>query len=612
MGLVMVAAASGAIYAAHLTPKKPRHFDAIRAMVPMRDGVKLETVVFVPRQTHAPLPMLIKRTPYGVAEKDDDEPDQDTLRELIADGYVFVYQNIRGRFKSEGTFEIDRPLRDPGDENGTDEATDAYDTIEWLVHNVPNNNGRACLRGVSYDAWTAVLALALPHPALKCISEQASPNDMFVNDDIHHNGAFRLSVSLEYAALMETKKDEFKEFDFDRKDTYDWYLSLGSLAHVDERYVHGTLPSWEDYVAHPNRDDFWKKRATAERLPKSTVPNLNVAGWWDQEDLVGPLDIYAKLEESDSKHLNYLVVGPWNHGGWFAATGRKLGVVDFGSDTAKEFRVLQARWFAHWLHDAPLDLPEATIFETGSNRWRKLDRFPPATGITKKKLYFRAGGALSFDPPTESDADGFDSYVSDPANPVPYRPRPITTSNDEWREWLVQDQRFVEHRTDVLTWKTDVLDHDVVVLGDIMAELQASTSGTDSDFIVKLIDVYPDTKLEKDAGANVPDLRGFELIIACDVLRGRFRNGFERPEPIVPNAVTKFAIDLHPNAHAFLKGHRIMVQVQSTWFPLIDRNPQKFVDNIFKADDADFIKATQRVFRSRASASGIVLSVAND
>ena len=615
-----VALAAGLLgYVAHdngVPAKRESRFEMIRAMVPMRDGAKLETVIFVPKEKHAPLPFLFARTPYGVAENEAQEPGARNTRfdELMADGYIFVEQNIRGRFKSEGTFVMLRPPRDKGDPKSIDEATDAYDTIEWLLHNVPGNNGRVGMHGTSYDAWTQVMALIEPHPALKAVNEAASPSDMFLNDDDHHNGAFRYAYAFEYAAMMETDKEKKFEFQYDRFDTYDWFLDIGALSHVNERYFHGLTPSWNDYVEHPNRDEFWKRSAVGTYLERTTVPNLHVAGYWDQEDFVGPLDIYSRLEKNDASHVNYLIVGPWNHGGWAAKTGRKLGNIDFGSDTSKEYRVIQRQWFAHWLHDGPLDLPEATVFETGSNKWKKLDRFPREDGISKRRLYLHAGGKASFDAPMEDAAQEFDAYVSDPESPVPYRRRPIgpTFFDPErpWSTWLVEDQRVADGRPDVLTWQTDVLDHDVTVEGDIVAELFASTSGTDSDWVVKLIDVYPEDKSwAKNEDAGAPEMRGYQLMIANDVFRARYRNSFEHPEPVPANEVVKYTIDLHPNAHAFLKGHRLMVQVQSSWFPLIDRNPQKYVDNIYKAQDTDFTKATQHIYRSHNAASSIVLPV---
>ncbi|HKS71750.1 MAG TPA: CocE/NonD family hydrolase [Terriglobales bacterium] len=600
-------------------PINPRYghdiFRRQEVMIPMRDGVHLQTVIFFPKDAKAPLPFLISRTPYGVPASEERLVASGTYDELIADGYIFVFQNIRGRFKSEGQFVMQRPARDRNVATSVDEATDTYDTIDWLLKNVPNNNGKAGIWGISYPGWLVTEALREPHPALKAASEQASPDDMFVNDDFHHNGTFRLSYGFEYSALLESSKEENTHFAFDTYDTYAWYLRLGALSNADKKYFHGQIPTWTNFVEHPNHD-FWKQHSVTALLTHTTVPNLNVAGWYDQEDFVGPTRIYAELEKTDSQHLNYFVAGPWNHGGWMLSEGTKLGDIDFGSNTSKYYREhIFAPWFAYWLHGkgAPQE-PEAWTFQTGSNVWKKYDEWPPRQGISERKLYFHENGELSFDPP--EDREAFDSYVSDPANPVPYYPRPIapTYPGKEWPVWLVQDQRFAEHRPDVLTWETGPLRQDVVVTGDISADLYASTTGSDSDWAVKLIDVYPEdyqTVSAEDAARGAgPVLNGFELIVADDILRGRYRNGLEKPEPLTPGKVTEFKIDLHPNNHAFLKGHRIMVQVQSTWFPVYDRNPQKYVENIYKASDSDYIKATQKIYREKDAASSIILPVA--
>jgi uncharacterized protein len=585
---------------------KPEIFNRQEVMIPMRDGAKLQTVIFTPKQATGPLPILMTRTPYGVPDTEKAIIEGGNYDDLIADAYIFAFQNLRGRFKSEGTFVMQRAPRDRKDPKAIDESTDAYDTVEWLIHNIPNNNGKVGIRGVSYAGWTTAMALLDPHPALKAASEQATPADMFLGDDFHHNGAFRLSYGFEYAALLETSKEENTNFKFDTYDTYEWYLRLGALSNANTKYFHGKLPTWNDFVDHPNRDAFWKKQAFASLFNKTTVPNLNVAGWWDQEDFYGPQELYELLEKNDSQHLNYFVAGPWNHGGWAHGPGNKLGPVSFGSDTGKYFRSkIEAPWFAYWLHGkGTLPVREAAVFETGSNQWRSFEEWPPRTGITAKKLYFRAGRGLSFDAPTET-GPAFDAYISDPANPVPYRPRPVTPTypGPEWPVWLVQDQRFVDHRPDVLTWETEVLDQDVIVAGDILADIFASTSGSDSDWIVKLIDVYPENYLQDQK------MGGYELIVADEVFRGRFHKSFDQPEPLKPDAVNEFKFSLHTNDHAFQKGHRIMVQVQSTWFPLIDRNPQKYVENIFHARDSDYTKTTQRVFRSKDTPSGVIVPV---
>ena len=576
------------------------------AMIPVRDGVKLHTVIFKPRDTQERLPILLERTPYGAMA--EEKALRGRYAHLIADGYIFAFQDIRGRFQSEGRFVMQRPVRDKRDDKAVDESTDTYDTIQWLLDNVKGHNGRAGMLGISYGGWLTTMALLDPHPALKAASEQASPADMFVGDDFHHNGAFRLSYGFEYAALLETSKETNTNFAFDRADTYQWYLTLGALPNVDEKYFHGKMPTWDDFVAHPNYDSFWRQQSFAPYIEKPKVPNLNVAGWWDQEDFYGPVKIYELFEKNDPDHLNYLVAGPWNHGGWARSDGSKLGPISFDSATGKYFRYhIEAPWFAYWLKDkGPRDFPEAMVFQTGSNRWEKHDAWPPRDA-RNRNLYLREGGSLSFDPPVANggDTEAFDSYLSDPAHPVPYRHRPIspTYPGGGWPAWLVEDQRFVDNRPDVLSWTTEPLKEDVKIAGDIAAELYCSTTGTDSDWVAKLIDVYPEFNPEDRA------LDGYELMIADEILRGRFRESFEHPKAIVPNEVAAYRIDLHTNDHAFLKGHRIMVQVQSTWFPLYDRNPQTFVENIFKAHAADYQVATQKVFRSAARPSHMVLPV---
>ncbi|HEY6388979.1 MAG TPA: CocE/NonD family hydrolase [Candidatus Acidoferrum sp.] len=585
-------------------------FNKTDVMIAARDGVKLHTEIYTPKNSSEPLPMVIERTPYGI--HDDDKGYSRILgryAEMIPDDYIFVFQDIRGRYGSEGTFVMQRPVRDPKDPKAIDEGTDTYDTIDWLVKNVPHNNGRAGLVGISYGGWLTVMGMLEPHPALKAVSEQASPADMFLGDDFHHNGAFRLSYGFEYSTMMETGKTNFA-FKFDQFDTYEWYLRLGALSNADKNYVHGTLPTWKDFVTHPNYDAFWKQEAMAYILTKPKVPDLNVAGWWDQEDAYGPMKIYELLEKNDRDHLNYLVAGPWNHGGWARSSGKSLGAIPFGSDTSLYFRQkIEAPWFAYWLKNkGSLPLQEALLFQTGSNKWVQFDSWPPHDAATRE-IYFREDGKLSFDAPQVATPQSFDSYVSDPAHPVPYRHRPIdmTYPDDHpggWPTWLVEDQRFVDNRPDVLTWQTEELTEDMTVTGSVTAKLFASTTGSDSDWIVKLIDVYPE---------KYPDdwkLSGYELMIADEVFRGRFRKSFEKPEPITPDAITPFTIDLHTANHVFKKGHRIMVQVQSTWFPIIDRNPQKFVPNIFEARESDYQKATQRIYRSKEYPSGVVLSLA--
>jgi putative CocE/NonD family hydrolase len=444
-----------------------------------------------------------------------------------------------------------------------------------------------------------------PHPSLKAIVQQASPADMWLGDDFHHNGAFRLSYGLEYAYMMESSKEITSPTNIiDRYDAYEWYLNLGPLSNADGKYFQGKLPTWNDFVLHPDYDAFWKRQGFEPWLTRVTVPTLNVAGWWDQEDFYGPIKIYELLERHDTKKQNFLVVGPWNHGGWSRGEGNKLGPVDFGSPTAAHYRKnILAPFFAYYLKGKGAgDRSEAVTFRTGRNQWVEHGQWPPKRDVVAKRLYFHPNGKLSFDPPPANSQPAFDTFVSDPANPVPYRQRPIEVRSG-WTTWLVQDQRFVHHRPDVLTWVTDTLAEDVVVSGKVIANLFASTSGTDSDWIVKLIDVYPE-KYEPD-----PKMGGYQLMIAGDVFRGRYYKSWEKPEPLPTNTVVHYKIPFPANDHVFQKGHRIMVQVQSTWFPVIDRNPQRFVPNIFLAKESDFHTATQRVFRSGQQASHIAVPV---
>lgn len=581
----------------------PGSYERQDVLIPMRDGIRLNTVIYTLKTGKEPLPFLLTRTPYGVSETES--PDRiPYVKDLADDGYIFVYQDIRGRYKSEGTFEMQRFTRNKKDPKAIDESTDTYDTIEWLLAHVPNNNKKVGMYGISYAGWTTVMGAIDPHPALAAVSEQATPSDMFLGDDFHHNGAFRLSYGFEYAFMEEaTKQDSL--FPFPDYDTYNWYLKLGPLSNVNKRYFNGKLPSWNNFASHPNYDAFWQKQSLITRIEQPKVPIMNVAGWWDQEDFYGPLKAYQLWEKQDPAHKNFLVAGPWNHGGWGRSDGRTLGNIQFDTATAVTFRKeIQAPWFAYYLKGKGAgNFPEAVTFQTGSNTWKRYETWPPKEATTRK-LYFQADGKLTFDAPRATT--GNDAYVSDPAHPVPYRTRPIEATygpGSRWRTWLTEDQRFVQNRPDVLSWETDVLPEDVTVTGEVWAKLFAATTGSDADWVVKLIDVYP-AQYPQQLGMG-----GYELMVTNDVFRGRFRHSFEKPEAIQPNKTESYSIDLHSVNHVFRKGHKMMVQVQSTWFPIIDRNPQTFVPNIFEANESDYRKATHTIFRSAAFPSHLELSV---
>ncbi|MBI2073390.1 MAG: CocE/NonD family hydrolase [Gemmatimonadetes bacterium] len=580
-------------------------FSVMDTMIPTRDGVRLHTKILVPKNQSGPLPFVMKRTPYGIEGWQGNFVAY--FKDLADEGYIFVFQDIRGRYRSEGTFVMQRPARSPGDAKAIDEGTDTYDTIDWLLKHVPNHNGRVGILGVSYDGWTTIMGALEPHPGLKAISPQASPADMWLGEDFHHNGAFRLSYGFEYAARMETSKEQ-TQFEFDRYDTYDWYLELGPLSNVNLKYLMGKIPTWNDYVAHPDYDEFWKRQTLIPHLKSATVPALNVAGWWDQEDFYGPIRIYDELEKHDTQGINYLVVGPWNHGGWSRGTGDKLGPISFDNPTSQYFREqVQAPFFAFFLKDkGSRNFPEALTFEAGSNQWRRWDAWPPKRQTDDRNLYFHPDGRLSFDAPA-GGSNAFDAYVSDPAHPVPYRHRPIPATyfpgGSGWPTWLVEDQRFVKHRPDVLSYESEPLTEDVTIAGDVVARLFAATTGTDADWVVKLIDVYPERYPENWS------LAGNALMVSNEVFRGRYRTGFERPVAIPRDSVLEYSWSLHTQNYTFKRGHRIMVQVQSTWFPIIDRNPQTFVPNIFEAKETDFQRQAHRIYRAARFPSHVTVPV---
>jgi len=564
----------------------------------MRDGVLLNTEIYIPKNKNGKLPILFTRTPYGL--RHDDEGLHSSLtssyKELADEGYIFVFQDIRGRYNSDGNFSM---LRTPVSENKNsqvDEATDTYDTIEWFLSNIDGHNGKVGILGVSYGGWLTVIALTDLHPAVKAISPQASPSDMYMGDDFYHNGAFRLGPSFGFAAMMERSKENFP-FDFG-------YLKLGPLSNANEKYFFGNLPTWNDFMAHSNYDEFWQEKEVTHYLEDVSIPALNVAGWWDAEDFYGPIKIYQKLEANDQTDINRLVVGPWRHGGWSRGKGDSLGAIGFESNTSTYYRKnIQAPWFAYYLKDEdPTPLPEAHVFVTGLNQWKSYGSWPPIAETLPTKFYLLSDGDISDTRPSESESLKSRTYISDPSNPVPYTKRPI---KGFWQGaqamWKVEDQRFLNDREDVLTWQTEPLDQEIEIAGDIILNLFASTTGTDVDWIVKLINVYPQD-------SSNPSMDNYQLMIADEVIRSKFRDNFSEPVPLVSNEITHFKISLGSRAHRFKKGHRIMIKIHSTWFPLIDRNPQKFID-IPKAREKDYSVAKQTISSLGVQATFIELPV---
>lgn len=607
LAIVLFALAGGAPVSLPAQGADTLAFDRQEVMVPMRDGVRLETVIYRPRGRTEPLPILLNRTPYGVGREDRGQL-QYPYGDLARDGYVFVFQNIRGRFKSEGTFVMARPLSDHAKRDAIDESTDAYDTVEWLVTHVPNVVPRVGVLGVSYNGWLAAMATIDAHPALRAASPQAVMADLWMGDDDFHQGAFRQTIGVEFESWMQLSMDMSRRFPIPDHDTFGWYLRQGSLASIT-KLLGDSVPTWTAFTLHPTYDTFWVNRSLPRQLERAQVrvPTLIVGGWWDQENLYGTLVTYAALERGDTARRNFLVMGPWYHGSWGNENTRKLGEVDFQQETGARFRELQAAWFARWLKDRPSELPEALLFDGGSFAWRSFDRWAPETA-RERRLYFHPGGKLSFDTPRAIPAgeSEYDDYLSDPAHPVPYRHRPIEETYDTrgsgWYTWLSEDQRFVEDRPDVLTWRTEPLEADVTIGGDVIAHLFASTTGSDADWVVKLIDAFPDSMPDAD-------MSGYELMVSADIMRGRYRQSFTTPRAIVPNRVAEYTVRMNQQLYTFKRGHRIMVQIQSSWFPLYDRNPQTYVPNIFHAKPSDFRARTHRIWRTPARPSHLRLAV---
>jgi putative CocE/NonD family hydrolase len=577
----------------------PLEYKKTTEMIPMRDGVKLYTVILSPVNASQPYPFLITRTPYSADSRLPAEnglvnlTDRFAYPNMAADGYIFIFQDIRGKFKSEGSMQIHQPIIHREHPGATDESTDTWDTIEWLLHHVSNNNGKAGIAGISYPGWLALVGAVDPHPALKASSEQACMGDLFLGDDFHHNGAFRLSYAMEYTYEVEMDPTKDSDFPFPQFDLFDWYRDLGSLKNVNEKYFHGKVPTWNNFVKHPDYDSFWQKNSPLSYVPYPEIPQLHVGGYYDQEDINGPQLMYGHMEKKDSFSRNHIVLGPWYHGQWGRLKGDSIANISFGSNTGEWFRNLQKKWFDYYLKGiGDGKFQEAYAFQTGRNEWKTYSSWPPKEA-TIQHLYAGPNHTARFTRPLT--ATGSMQYVSDPDKPVPYRKLPVEATygrGSRWRPWQVEDQRFVYTRPDVVSFTTDSLTEDLIVTGAIKAHLYASSTGTDADWVVKLIDVYP---------AWDPDnflMSGYQFPVAMEVFRGRFRKSFSHPAPLVPGKPEEFVIDLHEVNHVFKKGHRLMIQVQSSWFPIIDRNPQKFVPNIFEARNSDFIKATQTIYFS--------------
>jgi putative CocE/NonD family hydrolase len=590
--------------------------------IPMRDGVRLFTSVLAPKDSSTTYPILLTRTPFGVSPYGPDEYGEFTLQTqgMLEAGYIVVRQDVRGRLMSEGEFTHVTPHKADKKPGYVDESTDTWDTVEWLLEHVPNHNGRVGMWGISYGGFFTVAGIIDTHPAIRAASPQAPVADLFLDDDWYHGGAFMLAHAFGAATVYHPQSEPMLPpkvhvpFDYGTQDGYEFFLKAGPIGNLAP-LLGATNPTWDELLEHSTYDDFWQSRAIWRHLKNIRCPVLTVGGWFDAEDLAGPLRVYRAIKEANPGVANSLVMGPWTHGGWAVHDGRRLGSVDFAADTAAFYREqILVPFFEFHLKDAgEWRLPEAYVFETGTNVWRGYEAWPPP--LTKAQtLYFREGGRLSLEPPTGTDDDAGDSYVSDPAKPVPFVGYTTLGMSEEY---MVADQRFAATRPDVLVYVSDPLEDDLYVAGPVSPRLFVSTTGTDADWVVKLIDVYPpergkpapiNSDEDPDVGPPTVTLAGYQQLVRGWPFRGKYRRSMETPEPFKPGSVEEVGFTMPDVNHVFRRGHRVMVQVQSTWFPLIDRNPQTFV-NIPTAAAEDFQLATQRVLRSQAQPSGIEVHV---
>lgn len=589
------------------------HYTKYEFQIPARDGIKLFTAVYVPKDTSKPYPILLTRTPYSCSPYG-----ADNYREILGpapeiyakEGFIFACQDVRGRYLSEGDFVHVRPYNSAKQGEQIDESSDTYDTIEWLTRNVHPNNGKVGLYGISYPGFYTVMGVLNAHPALAAASPQAPVSDWFVGDDWHHNGAFMLQHAFRFLAnfggpRLGTSQKRPPDFDFGSADGYRFYLRMGVMPEANARYFKSGIPFWNEMMEQENYNAYWKARNVNQYLNAVHVPMLTVGGWFDAENLYGALEVYRSAERLSPGAWNKLVMGPWYHGQWARDDGESLGDVTFAQKTSVYYRTaIEFPFFMHFLKGAPdPDLPEASLFETGTNQWRRFDVWPPRDAQSRR-LYFQPAGRFSFEAPA-GVAEAFDEYVSDPAKPVPDTDKIAIGMS---REHMTADQRFASTRPDVLVFETEPLADDLTIAGPVTADLFVSTSGTDSDWVVKLIDVYPEDFPNPKPNPKEVEMRGYEQLIRGNVIRGKFRNSLEKPEPFQPGKPEHVRFELNDTLHTFRRGHRVMVQVQSTWFPLINRNPQVFT-NIFNAAEADYHRAVQRVYRSAAMPSSVIVRV---
>ncbi|HOO98130.1 MAG TPA: CocE/NonD family hydrolase [Bacteroidales bacterium] len=589
-----------------------RKYEKRELYITMRDGVKLFTSVYIPRNSAEKHPILLNRTPYNIEPGGPDSYNYflQAYTRYADEEYIMVFQDVRGRYMSEGIFEDIRPyIPEKKNNRVTDETTDTWDTVDWLVKNIENNNGNVGIFGISYPGFYSTMGIIDAHPAVKAVSPQAPVTAWFIGDDFHHNGAFFvLDCFPFYYSFGQPRPEPTRRgnqgFRWSVPDNYEFFLSLGPVKNIAPKYFGDSIKFWNDAFSHPDYDEFWKARDPRQHLKNVKPAVMTVGGWFDAEDLFGALNTYRAIETQNPLSVdNYLVMGPWSHSQWAAGKAENLGNIYWGMDANSSFHELELRFFNHYLkNEVTSDFPEASVFITGSNEWKNFDKWPPANSTTTK-LYMHTNGSVSFSAPSVKNS--FVEYVSDPMKPVPYT-EDVHTSRTA--AYMTDDQRFASRRPDVMVYKTDVLTEDITLTGPVTADLYVSTTGTDADYIVKIIDVFPpDTRAQKDQNVKVP-LGGYQMLVRGEVFRGKYRNSFEKPEPFVPGKVTQVKYEIPDVAHTFKKGHRIMIQIQNSWFPLVDRNPQKFV-NIYKCSEEDFQKATHRIYHENNYPSHLVVNV---
>jgi putative CocE/NonD family hydrolase len=595
-----------------------KNYYKIERRIPMRDGVKLFTAIYIPRDKTEKHPFLMTRTPYSVYPYGEDKIPRFYLGytwAYLKENYIIVRQDVRGRYMSEGVnLEVTPHIAIKKGNNDVDESSDTWDTIDWLLKNIENNNGRVGIYGISYPGFYATASLPGAHPAIKAVSPQASVTDEFIGDDVNHNGAYFLLDNFDFMNSFGKERIGLVQdyggniFPSSRTDAYQYFLKMGPLKNTQSKeYFDHRSYIWNEYLVHDTYDSYWKARNIRTHLKNITVPTLVVGGWFDAEDLFGALNTYGAIEKQSPKNNNRLVMGPWTHGAWTSGEWKNFVTHNFGSNTSAYFQDIEVRFFNYYLKDkGNFKAAEATMFETGSNTWKTYNTWPPS-GVTPTNLYFGPNNNLTsqttnYKPQT---INSFTKYISDPSNPVPYTNGKFARRNNRY---MVEDQRFAASRNDVIVFETAPLEKDMTVTGKILADLFVSTTATDADFIVKLIDVIDGNEI--GPGMESYSMAGFQRLVRAEVMRGKFRNSFEKPEPFIPNKITEVKFALNDVDHTFKKGHRIMVQVQSSWFPLVDINPQRFM-RIPDADVKDFQKATIRIYHDGKNNSRIILPVLN-